>query len=169
MLNFEKIYQDYKGNIHCGNCDSFCCQRAGDIVLFPGESKFLIERVKKITNYIHEKNVNGQKIELIKQPCPFLFRGLCSIEKNRPFDCRLFPLDYCLYKNKLRVITSKSCPNLKNISKNQIERNSRLILNVLNKLPKKWIKSAVLFGPCGNCDKVNCKLRQEGGYNDQDW
>ena len=108
-------------------------------------------------------------IELIKLPCPFLINNLCSIEKNRPMDCRLYPLDYCLYKNKPITITSISCPVLEKIPKAEIKRISRLMLNVLNKLPKQWVESAVLFGPCGNCKKLDCELKEKNGFNDKDW
>jgi len=169
MLEFEKIYKIFDGRIPCKQGCSTCCQRAGDIILFPGESKILIKKIPRVKKYIYTKNVNKQIIELIKQPCPFLKKGRCSIEKNRPLDCRFYPFDYCLFNNELIVITSKSCDALKDISENQNKKIQKALLGILHKLPKKWLESAVLFGPCGNCDKkTDCRLALMQGYNDKD-
>ena len=170
MSDFRKIYKNFETKIPCGENCSACCQIAGNIVLFPGEAGSLAEKVPGAAKYIRAKMVNGQSVEIIEQPCPFLKNGLCSIEGDRPLDCRLYPFDYCVFNDQIIVITSKSCPETENISVNEKRRVEKKLLGLLEKMPRGWLMSSVLFGPCGSCGKkATCELERAKGFNDKDW
>lgn len=170
MIDFGKLYRHFEGRIPCKKGCSICCEKAGDIVLLPREARLMAEKVPSSKESIYRRIIHGQTVELIKLPCPFLKEGLCSIEENRPFDCRIYPFDYCLSESKIIAISSGSCPSLKNIGENEDKWIRKEILNVLKKVPLEWVKSAVLFGPCGNCEmKGICDLNKTRGYNDKEW
>jgi len=169
VLDFKKIYETFEGRIPCNGC-FICCEKAGDVVLFPGESKTLVENIPSAKNIIYAKFIDGQKVELVKLPCPFLKNEMCSIEKNRPLDCRFFPFDYCIFNEEIVVITSNSCPATGGISETETKRIKNGILNIMHKVSKKWLKVSRLFGPCGNCNKKQeCKRTHVDGYNIKDW
>ena len=163
-MDFDRIYSIFNGRIPCREGCSECCKKAGDVVLFPGESARLFKHVPRAKKHVYTRTIKGRTVEIIKQPCPFLKKGRCSIEENRPLDCRLFPFDYCIFRGETVVILSQSCPVSADIGND--DRIRKDILDVFRDVPRDWIGSSVLFGSCCDCGhKKRCALASVGGFN----
>jgi Fe-S-cluster containining protein len=167
-LNFEKIYEEFEGRVPCVKGCSKCCVNAEFIVLLPSEREHICSKIHGASKHIITKSIDGQKIDLIQQPCPFLEDGLCSIEENRPFDCRSFPIDYCIFEDEIVTFTSKNCPTLNKMSKRDVEKISKHIIDTISQLDKKWIIAANKCGPCGNCEYRN-DCNAEPVFYDENW
>lgn len=164
-IDFEVIYKQFKGDFSCPkNCADCCNGKIAEILDFlPTEHEYLSKKVPKAKNHIKTKKINGLKFHYIKQPCPFLKNNLCTIRQYRPIDCRMFPFDYCIFKNKIiTFISDEDCPIVKRISKQDIKKFSRKIINILSQVDKKFVKTMTRVGSCGNCQyKKVCNQSQE--------
>ncbi len=172
-LNFEKIYKKFKGEVPCPeNCFCCCLNKAGVLDFLPEEHKYLCKKLPQAKKYIKHKKINGINYYYIKFPCPFLKNNKCSIREFRPFDCRTFPLDFCMFNNKIfTIVSSKRCPVIKMIKKQDIQKISKLIINVISKVDKKWVEAARIVGSCGNCKYKNiCNIyNQRSCIFDKGW
>ena len=101
-----------------------------------------------------ESPYNGNKKITSNKECKNLETNKCSIYSERPFDCRIFPIDVKQIKNKVVWILWENCPALKELDVNRfidyIEKellkyySYQHILNHINhdnaNLPKKYDK-----------------------------
>ena len=73
--------------IECKDCDAQCC-RSGKLFLLPEDMKLFARRpdiaLQKIGSVGYYDLSNG---------CPFLKGNRCTIYKNRPINCRVFPFN----------------------------------------------------------------------------
>lgn len=90
-------------------------------VLGIGSSEFL----SKYTQSFLAKTANIPVVQLLMDPqklsCPFVTEDGCSVYENRPWACRMFPLDLSTIDGKYRLIAGKErCKGL-------FERSSRTV------------------------------------------
>lgn len=92
----------------CDSCDhKSCCTDFASPILLPGD----LDRLKHLKNYedfITEIVIDGRKAKTIKKKqnsptCTFWDENtnMCTIYKNRPFDCRIFPFDLSIENNEI--------------------------------------------------------------------
>lgn len=88
----------------CSNC-SECCS---EIWLLKQEYDTLLEK-------FGGKAIIKQDIAFTQgmKPCIFAKNNRCIIYKNRPFDCRIYPLDIQKIKNSYYWIIYTTCPQYK--------------------------------------------------------
>jgi len=171
MIDYKKLYQLFDWDMSCANCEGSCCEKAGAVVLFPGEASFLVSVSPEIQKQIAVKSIEGETIELLKQPCHFHKGGGCILGDMRPLDCRIYPFDWCMNRGKKEIFFSRDC-NAAKIDQVKIKELKATINNLLTNFSNKWLKAASLFGPCGLCGQrgaKNCELWPPKGYNMQEW
>jgi len=123
--------------LDCTKCDGRCCKTPinnFNVVLLPQEMKNLKKFSKKLKTryggvYILNKKEDGS--------CIFLDNmHRCTIYKDRPFECKVFPLviDY-----ERTFVLSKLCPKIKNITKKEICNSIKEWKN--KQLSTNWIKA----------------------------
>lgn len=120
------IYQNsFNMEGYCNNCSYNCCK--GGIWLCNGENRLIKKNIKVFNSYFIDnfsKSIEGDYVNLVNDlDCPYYTQNKCIDYANRPFICRIVPVDivrkenngqyeylwvlrkYCLLyqKNKIRI------------------------------------------------------------------
>ena len=103
----------------CGTCQTNdCCTSFASPLLFPTDIKKLKEINKYNDEYVKSVQVNEKTMETIRKKkdstqCVFWDEGSrkCSIYKNRPFDCMIYPFDIFKIDGKYCWIVYTCNPN----------------------------------------------------------
>lgn len=164
------------------NCEmcGYCCSKfaEGYLPVFPWEAEVLREKAKEISKdkklrkkiqlnlkpvYVMKDSVSGIKFfpfyGMFNEPCPFVKKekgsnkNKCSIHKDRPLICRMFPLyksPFASYSNSNTSLESKGinkslfyyCPNNSVKISNFVEEVKLLSKNIQSE------KYNEVFGEC---------------------
>lgn len=121
----------------CKKCKGLCCKRNAFV------SKNDLKKLDKVkTEFEAYYWKNGRKILLENEKCPFLGRNGCRLkEKEKPFDCLLFPLSFTIHKKKFYFYLNGKCPYLKKFSRKWIKERRKWALRELRKWKGKEILS----------------------------
>lgn len=113
----QKKYQGGSHKTLCKTCKTHnCCTSFSSPILFPKD----IEKLKIINKYnnkyIDEIKIRGRLLKTIKKKknseCVFLDDDKkCSIYRNRPFDCMMFPFDIFAINGKYFWVVYSCNPN----------------------------------------------------------
>lgn len=103
----------------CQKCKDPCCY--GYIWLLEKEAGNLYKKgvpiieINKSVNFIHSfPSKNGKiLVNQIKPPCILSKKEKCSIYKNRPLVCRLYPIDIKKQAGIFYFVIHKECPSIK--------------------------------------------------------
>lgn len=138
----SKIFPDISNS--CRKCDT-CCQTYG--WLLKKEAKIFTQKgypVVKINNRLFcinsfKRDKNGKIITDEIPTCIFYKIRSCSIYKNRPLDCRLFPIKIKFGKEKSYLGLSLGCRYISSLSQTQKNRICKNIIKFLKKVPRETI------------------------------
>ena len=89
----------------CTDCDARCCRAQASPMVLPEER----ERILSLGKGDFIEKVEGRSIHTIlanETGCPYLEDGKCSIQTEKPLDCRIYPLGLDL---ELRTGISDVC------------------------------------------------------------
>lgn len=142
----------------CRGCDT-CCRTYG--WLLKDEAKQLSKRgypIVEINNKLYcidsFKINNHKKRVLEKIPiCRFYKNKKCQIHKNKPFDCRLYPLKLIFENGKPVWVISLGCKYVSKLNKIQMDNLIRTIKIRLNKIPSKILEEYISL--MGNIHKIS--------------
>jgi Fe-S-cluster containining protein len=154
-LKIEKAYKSFSNlfkNIGkvCNRCDT-CCRTYG--WLLKNEAKKLSKMgypVVKINNKIScidsfKRNKN-RRIVFEKIPvCRFYKYKRCEIQKNKPLDCRLYPLKLIFEDDKPIWVISLGCKYISSLNEHQMEDLVKKTKIKLEKTPKKVLDEYILL------------------------
>ncbi|MBM3254576.1 MAG: YkgJ family cysteine cluster protein [Candidatus Omnitrophica bacterium] len=118
----------------CLRCD-ICCRFLDRLsAMRPYFLNEEIAKIEKSTSRIFKKNTGGSFIKLVRfnnmYICPYFNfkKNICSIYKNRPFDCRLYPLLLMRKDNEVFLCADLNCPFIKENLNNEILKNYAVYL-----------------------------------------
>lgn len=100
---------------YCRNCKKICCN-FGTPIAYPKEIPLLKKRLKERGIKNHFVRHGGVYI-IPEEPCPYLRKGLCSIEDIKPMECRLFPVKLTFKDRSFSLKLDKSCPAAEKLGK----------------------------------------------------
>jgi len=89
------------------------------------------------------KKDNGDRIFDKIPLCRFYKARRCTIQKNKPLDCRLYPLKIKFYGNKAVIGVSLGCKYISNLSNKEKEKLYLDLQNKIQKMPKKDLKNYI--------------------------
>lgn len=103
----------------CGTCQTnSCCTSTASPLLFPSDIKKLDDIGKNSDQYIKEIKIRGASVKTIKKKddltqCIFWNSDTrkCTIYKNRPFDCMIYPFDIFSINGKYHWVVYSCNPN----------------------------------------------------------
>jgi len=102
----------------CDSCNhQGCCTSFASPLLFSHDLKDLKNIGKDGKEFVKEIKINGRNVKTLKKKdnssiCVFWneSKGMCSIYKNRPFDCRAYPFDIYFIDGKCHWIVYSCNP-----------------------------------------------------------
>jgi len=125
--------------INCRDCKNHCCGEIKNLrpVLLPSEEKKFREYSNIIKNPIRnlltiKRKDNGNCIFFDDKT------KKCVVEKNKPFECELYPFLLDFSGKEIKIKLDKRCPNLKTLKYDKKKINS--FIKNLN-LPENYIKA----------------------------
>lgn len=128
----------------CKNCCNYSSESLWDI---PGFTLNEYENVvanypQLISQSYHENNLYYFKtfqIDSNKYLCPFLKDNGCSLEKEKPFKCAIWPLYVVKHKNNIYLAISNVCPNIRitpEILENELQVSIQKIVKMIKLHPE---------------------------------
>lgn len=124
--------------LNCKDCKGMCCKK--QVILTPQEEKESKYKDNKISiktkSYnlaVLKKNTKGTCIYKDSKD------NLCKIYKDRPIDCKTYPLEICFDKRVEFKINNKACQKTDNLSPKQISAMKTIWKE--ENLPLDWIKA----------------------------
>lgn len=145
-----KLLQNFFPRISkkCESCNT-CCKTYG--WLLKNEAEEFIKKgypVIKLNNALYcidsfYKDKNGKRI-LNKIPlCRFYFSRRCAIQKDKPLDCRLYPIKIKFYKDTPIIGISLGCKYVHLMNKTQKNKLYQEINKKIKTLPKSVLKEYI--------------------------
>ena len=130
----------------CKNCNT-CCKTYGwllkqEVEEFSKKGYPIIEINKNLycfDSFIRDKN-NKRILNRIPR-CLFYKKGECLIHKERPLDCRLYPIKVKFKQNKLIIGLSLGCKYISSLTEEEKEQLCRKVINFFGKVPSIIINS----------------------------
>jgi len=83
-----------------------CCKYP---FVLPEEREVIVKKTGLLKKRFFKKRDGGYFV-INRDPCPFLKKGECSIEKIKPLCCRVFPLVLSIEGDKFEWTVSEDCP-----------------------------------------------------------
>lgn len=122
--------------INCNNCKTRCCGEIKNLrpVLLPSEEE-------KFKQYSEEINTKFRTLYLLKQNqnCIFFKENKCTIYKNRPFECQIYPFLLDFSKKEINInLDKRFCKSLSSLKADK-EKIFSCIKTL--KFPEDWIKA----------------------------
>jgi len=144
--NLSKLYAEldalYQGiGSVCQNCQYHICE--GYVWLLENEVDLLLNidvpivEINDTSFFIHSfKEENGvMKIEEPKPPCRLRKNGFCSIYNNRPFSCRLYPVNLMIDNDDLVIVLHEDCAYSRTLKGECRRQFFDDILKIFSKIP----------------------------------
>jgi len=118
---FDILSQDI--GIICQNCSFPCCM--GYVWLLEEEAKSLLDidvqivEINDSTSFIHSFEEEGGvvRVDKLKPPCRLRKTGLCTIYKNRPLVCRMYPVGIVTDKDDVAIALHQDCEYSRRLNK----------------------------------------------------
>ena len=116
--------------LYCVSC-SLCCRKP---FVLPEERA----RIAKRAGFLKRRHIKreGDHYVIDGERCPFLKKGLCSIEDVKPLGCRVFPLVLARAEGKVAWTVSGECPRCNSLPegfREKAEAEGRRLLEFHNK------------------------------------
>jgi len=84
------------------------------------------------------------KLILNKIPrCRFYGKKKCLIQKNKPLDCKLFPIKVKFYKNFCILGLSLGCKYVSNLNEKEKKETYKRVIQFIKKMPKNDLKNYI--------------------------
>ena len=130
----------------CDKCGDKCCRFAYHLVRFApffSEEEFLTAVTKGHSKRLFIKlKEGGYRARLSKKEkgffiCPFLANDMCSIQKIKPYDCKIWPFILMRGKGKakdkiyLMVDKANECHGMKKVPKEKLKKYIKYLKNYL--------------------------------------
>ncbi len=67
--------------------------------------------------------------------CPYFKKNICIVEKNKPFDCKIYPFNIMVNREGAIVLAyDRSCKGLKGKTKKEIEKYADYLIKYIKKM-----------------------------------
>ena len=124
----------------CKNCNT-CCGTYG--WLLKQETKEFSKKgysIVEINRNLYcldsfARNENNKRILNRIPKCLFYKKGKCLIYKERPLDCRLYPIKVKFKQNRLIIGLSLGCKYISSLTEEEREQLCRKVINFFRKAP----------------------------------
>lgn len=135
----DSLYRDI-GRV-CQNCQDHDCE--GYVWLLKDEAKMLLNidvpivEINESVFFIHsfEEEDGTIKVEKPRPPCRLRKSGYCSIYKNRPLVCRMYPVGLVTNKDEIVVVLHRDCEYSRRLDTQGKKQFFDRILKTLRQVP----------------------------------
>lgn len=139
-INIKNLFPNISE--YCNTCDT-CCKTYGWLLKREAE-KFIKKGypVIKLNNLLFcidsfKKDKKGKRIINEIPKCRFYKRRKCLIQKDKPLDCRLFPIKVKFYKNFCALGLSLGCKYFSNLNNKEREKLCQKVIRFIKKISKR--------------------------------
>jgi len=132
----------------CKNCNT-CCRTYGWLLKEEAEDfikkKYPVIELNKDIFCMDsfKKDKNGKRIINRIPKCIFYRDEKCTIHKNRPLDCRLYPIKIKFKDDKGIIGVSLGCKYILSLSEKEKNKLYKRVINFFKEAPKETIKEYV--------------------------
>ncbi|MBD3225444.1 MAG: hypothetical protein GF313_11975 [Caldithrix sp.] len=149
---FDYLYRDI--GLICRDCRDHDCE--GYVWLLKDETESLLDidvqivEINDNTSFIHSFEEEGDvvRVDKLKPPCRLREAGLCTIYKNRPLVCRMYPVGLVTDKDDVVVALHQDCGYARRLNKSDKQLFFQRVLGILRRTPKallrEWLESYLL-------------------------
>jgi len=144
---FDSLYEDILP--YCVNCKDHDCK--GFVWLLKKEADLLFEKNTPILEindgifFIHSfEEIDGEiLINKPKPPCVLKKENLCSLYKNRPLVCRMYPVGFAVVNDEISIVLHSDCNFSRCMSKAEKNVFFQKVIEILRRIPANFFDEIV--------------------------